>query len=168
MRLTYLGSSAVLDGPYRYLLSRTWDDARPRVAFVMLNPSTADAAIDDPTIRRCVGFAHRWGGGRLDVVNLYAHRSTYPSELPAVADPEGDPRNLATILDVARKAELVVAAWGSLAGLFRMKAAERAARVATALAPIAPGLHVLGLCGNGQPRHPLYAPSALKPKAWIR
>ena len=73
---------AVLDptGRYRYFLARDWGNG-PRVAFVMLNPSTADAEKDDATIRRCVGFAKLWGFASLGVVNLYGFRCTSPSRL---------------------------------------------------------------------------------------
>ena len=64
--------SAVLSdcGNYRYQLHRTWDESLPKCMFMMLNPSTADADIDDNTIRRCIGFAKLWGYGGLMVGNL--------------------------------------------------------------------------------------------------
>jgi hypothetical protein len=68
-------------GRYRYTLGRTWSD-EPPVLFVMLNPSTADADVDDNTISKCIGFAKRWGHGGITVVNLYAWRATNPKELP--------------------------------------------------------------------------------------
>lgn len=84
-------SDAVIsdDGLYRYLLERHWDDTTSSCTFVMLNPSTADALVDDPTIRRCVGFAKSFGCGSLRVVNLYAYRATKPAELWTVDDPVG-------------------------------------------------------------------------------
>jgi hypothetical protein len=66
---------------YRYWLSRDWDDSLPIVTFIMMNPSTADATIDDATIRKCVGFAKAWGFGRIRVVNLFALRSRDPLDL---------------------------------------------------------------------------------------
>lgn len=74
------------DGLYRYRLGRTWCPSERGVVWVMLNPSTADAHFDDPTIRRCVGFARSWGMGWITVVNLYAFRATYPQELERCAD----------------------------------------------------------------------------------
>ncbi|TMF61888.1 MAG: DUF1643 domain-containing protein, partial [Chloroflexi bacterium] len=68
------GATFSADRRYRYRLWRRWDGARPVVAFVMLNPSTADARRDDPTIRRCIGFAKSWGFGGVEVVNLFAYR----------------------------------------------------------------------------------------------
>lgn len=63
---------AVITGDYRYLLWREWDISNKTVSFIMLNPSRADAQINDPTITRCINFALSWGYGRLEVVNLFA------------------------------------------------------------------------------------------------
>lgn len=85
------------DLSYRYRLTRTWDQClvcnRPPAVFVMLNPSTADASLDDPTIRRCVGFAKAWGCPGLTVVNLYALRSADPKALWSHPDPVGPDNN---------------------------------------------------------------------------
>jgi hypothetical protein len=84
-------SGATFDptGAYRYALWRVWDGNRPPLVFVMLNPSIADAERDDPTIRRCLGFACAWGYGALTVVNLFALRATCPHTLRRAADPVG-------------------------------------------------------------------------------
>lgn len=66
---------------YSYRLWRTWDESKPLVAFIMLNPSTDDETEDDPTIRRCIGYADDWGFGSLIVGNLFALRATDPQEL---------------------------------------------------------------------------------------
>src|SRR5262249_14212908 len=88
-------------GRYRYSLTRRWGDAaEPRALFVMLNPSTADAEQDDPTIRRCIGFAKAWGMGSLEVVNLYALRATDPAALLSAPDPIG-PKNDTMITSAA-------------------------------------------------------------------
>ena len=97
---------------YRYRLSRTWDPTGPVVAFVMLNPSTADAEVLDPTVRRCVGFARGWGFGSLEVVNLFAFRATDPRDLLRAAAPVGAANDRA-ILDAASAADRVVVAWGT-------------------------------------------------------
>ena len=76
-------------GTYRYALRRIWLPAAPQVLFIGLNPSTADEKSDDPTIRRCLGFARSWGYGGLIVANLFAYRATAPSALREARDPIG-------------------------------------------------------------------------------
>lgn len=139
---------------YRYWLRRTWNEALDGVCFIMLNPSTADAFKDDPTIRKCMGFAHKWGCGEITVVNLFAWRATDPKELRKESVPIG-PENDANILAEA-KGRRVIAAWGVDGGL-----RNRDKHVLDLLKP----LHVecLGLTKDGFPRHPLYAPYAIKP-----
>lgn len=80
---------ACIDGDYRYILGRKWDEKKPQVTFVMLNPSTADAQQDDPTLGKCIKFATSWDYGSLEVVNLFAYRATKPCELRKVSDPIG-------------------------------------------------------------------------------
>src|SRR5262245_43270667 len=103
-------------GLYRYHLSRLWDETLPRVAFIMLNPSTADALIDDATIRKCVGFAKKWGCGSLCVVNLFAYRATKPRDMMKVRDPVG-PENDEYIVkicdDAAQSGGQLICAWGA-------------------------------------------------------
>lgn len=155
------GSDAVLSesGRYRYALTRTWAPAAGAVCFVMLNPSTADASEDDPTIRRCIGFARAWGFGRLEVVNLFAWRATDPAALRGVADPVG-PENDGHIMRAARGAKLVIAAWGAHGALL-----ERGEEVRAMLARRFV-VHHLGLTKEGHPRHPLYLRADLQPEAW--
>ena len=98
-------------GRYRYKLWRLWDDTRPEVMFIMLNPSTADATADDPTIRRCIGFARAWGYGGVRVGNLFAWRTPYPQALRSALDPIGR-HNDSALCELAEGAALVVAAWG--------------------------------------------------------
>src|SRR4029079_19593153 len=98
-------------GRYRYRLTRVWDESRPAVCWVMLNPSTADAVKDDPTIRRGSSFSWSWGAGGLVVVNLFAFRATNPADLLDAPDPVG-PENDAHVRDAAKGAGLVMAAWG--------------------------------------------------------
>ena len=98
-------------GTYRYVLWRTWKVSREIVNFVMLNPSTADAETDDPTIRRCVAFAKRWGYGGIVVTNLYAYRASSPKALFFDGHPIGldNERHLKL---AARAASRLVVAWG--------------------------------------------------------
>lgn len=133
---------------YRYRLTRVWDASRPVVLFIMLNPSTADERADDPTIRRCIGFARRWDMGGLEVVNLFAWRSPSPATLRRVADPVG-PNNDAAIRRAASRAARIFAAWGNHGARN-----QRAADVMRILGPIP--VFCLGVTRSGQPRHPLY------------
>lgn len=74
---------------YRYSLVHEWDRDLPRVAFIMLNPSTADENALDPTLRRCLGFARSWGYGSFEIGNVFAFRATDPKAMKAAADPFG-------------------------------------------------------------------------------
>ena len=139
---------------YRYLLTRTWDLAKPPVTWVMLNPSTADAHTDDPTCTRVIRFARREGYGGITVVNLFAYRATDPAVLRVVPDPAG-PLNDAFIRGACPPGRTVIAAWGAGEAL-----AARGAAVAGMLAAAGVPLHALGVTGQGQPRHPLYVPAS--------
>lgn len=153
------------DGLYRYTLGRRWappSGPGPAV-FVMLNPSTADATLDDPTIRRCIGFAKALGCGGLHVVNLYAYRATKPADLWEAADPIGpDNDNVLreTFAAAAREDRPVIAAWGANAAPLRAEFAGGMARSAGAT------LTALGATKDGAPRHPLYMPSTARPTPW--
>ena len=122
----------------------------------MLNPSTADESSDDPTIRRCIGFARAWAYGGLEVVNLFALRATDPRELRVAADPIGG-LNDAYLLDAAARATAMVIAWGAH-GVFR----SRGAAALTLLSPRA-RLLALGWTNSGEPRHPLYLRRDVEP-----
>jgi hypothetical protein len=95
---------------YRFALWRRWDIG-PQVLFVMLNPSTADEAMDDPTIRRCIGLARSWGFSALAVGNLFAYRTTSPADLSASADPVGS-KNDHWLHRLHEESSLTIAAWG--------------------------------------------------------
>src|SRR5262245_57337522 len=143
-------------GRYRYWLTRTWDAARPAVCWLMLHPSTADAARDDPTIRRCMGLARRWGHGGIVVINLFAWRATDPAELARAADPVG-PANDRALRQRARGLRLI-AAWGCQGKL--LGRADAALRLLGGRR-----LECLGVTAAGQPRHPLYVPGDVVPVA---
>lgn len=150
-------------GRYRYTLWRTWSDGSP-VLFVMLNPSTADADEDDPTIRRCMGFARRWGAGGIRVVNLYPWRATNPRDLPPGPEvfgelPLGHERNARAIADALDGAGLVIAAWGANPGPWPSQPAVVAAQIRNAGC----ALQALGLTKDGAPRHPLYLRADAQP-----
>jgi hypothetical protein len=146
-------SGAVMSecGKYRYRLSRVWDEIAYVLPFVMLNPSIADAKIDDPTIRRCMGFARREGYGGIEVTNLYAFRATSPVDLWKAIDPEG-PDNAQHLTDVAKAAAAygvpIVCAWGAHGG--------RNNRPIAIMQAAGANLRCLGKTKGGNPRHPLY------------
>jgi hypothetical protein len=153
------GSAVLSDcGTYRYELRRSWDTHGPWCLWVMLNPSTADAALDDPTLRRCRGFSRSWGYGGIVVVNLYALRAPDPRQLRAHPDPVGD-RNDDHIHAAVLDADVVVCAWGG------HRVAARRAGVVTGILRSAGthlGVHCLGVTTSGAPRHPLYTPGATR------
>lgn len=138
---------------YRYLLARIWDETAPLVAFCGLNPSTADETRNDPTVARCQAYARRWGCGGLLMLNLFAFRSARPSDLRAAEKPIG-PANNRFLAWCGTVASFTVACWG-VHGTYRGRAEE--------VFPLLKNPHQLGLTFGGQPRHPLYLLSALRP-----
>lgn len=130
-------------------MTRIWADG-PLLTFVMLNPSTADADKDDPTIRRCIGFAKRDGFSGLRVVNLFAFRATQPTDMQAADDPIG-PENEARLIELFSAGGTFVAAWGG-GGQFRGRAYD-VRRLAGLLGV---EMQCLGTTKDGYPRHPLY------------
>ena len=149
-------------GTYRYRLTRIWDGDRPEVIWVMLNPSTADATSDDPTIRRVVGFSRSWGFGSAVVVNLFALMATSPADLVTHPTPVG-PGNDEEILAATSAAEVVVA-WGNHGTVPNPDTGvSRAHEVRDLVANGRSRLMCLGTTGAGQPRHPLYLRSVTTP-----
>jgi hypothetical protein len=148
------------DGRYRYTLTRSWGGELDELqTFVMLNPSTADAEVDDPTIRRCVGFARALGASGILVVNLYAFRATRPADLWRAADPVG-PHNDAVLTSVlSGRGRPVIAAWGANARPDRVDRFLQLARNAGGRRPVT----ALGVTKAGAPRHPLYLPASARP-----
>jgi hypothetical protein len=132
---------------------------KPRtVAFIGLNPSTADETQDDPTIRRCRAFACSWGYDNLVMLNLFAYRATRPADMKAAADPIG-PDNDWHLLDACMRADLIVAAWGSHGSFWNRDVSLRKLLGRCQL-------HYLRLTKDGHPAHPLYLPGWLKPTFW--
>lgn len=142
-------------GLYRYSLERKVGPASWRLLWIMLNPSTADASIDDPTIRKVMGFTERAGHGVAMVANLFAWRATDPDALRARIE-NGEPHvgedNDAAILRAVAAADAVVCAWGRFPW-----AMSRAREFVAMLEEKAPGIpHAcLGTNKDGSPRHPL-------------
>ena len=147
----YIENDAVLSdcGKYRYLLRRTWDHKKPRALYVMLNPSTADARLDDPTIRSCVRLVAGLGYGSMEVVNLYAWRATKPDELLAIADPVG-PQNADHVEAALGRCDMPILAWGA------WPARDASIDVRNTIRARRPAAFCFGKTKDGAPKHPLY------------
>lgn len=151
-------SGAILSpcGKYRYHLMREWNATLPRTLFVMLNPSTADASLDDPTIRRCMGFARSWGSGGIEVVNLFALRATDPEALWDHLSCREDGINhdyVRGAVDrvLAMRGGVIVAAWGAHA-----TAEHSIVQNFLRSVPVGTRVMCLGKTRKGAPKHPLY------------
>lgn len=147
------------DQKYRYTLERNFYGTEQRAIFVMLNPSTATAEEDDPTIRRCIGFAKSWGCAGLTVLNLFAYRATDPRELKKVINPFG-PENERHIKERCA-GRIVVCAWGTN-GVYMGQ--DR--RVLTWLHNVGATVSALKITANGHPSHPLYLPKTCTAREW--
>lgn len=152
--------SAVISkcGNYRYELRRIWDESKPLALFVGLNPSTADAEVEDNTSRVCINYAKRWGYGGLLLGNLFAFRSTDQAALFKAADPIG-PGNDKALAALQDQTALVICAWGASG---RHLARDRA--VLDRLRDP----HCLVRLKSGAPGHPLYKKADLQPIRYER
>lgn len=170
---TALGREAVLSvgGTHRYRLDRTWGIG-PVIGFVMLNPSTADARVDDPTIRRCMGFGRSLGGGGVTIVNLSSYRSPHPADIPTRRPPRAyREANLQAIADacalVAATGGRLIAGWGARVDDRRLaylhQSIDTFVRVAVDHAIV---VECLGTTRSGQPRHPLYVRATTAVRPW--
>ncbi|MBE3640355.1 DUF1643 domain-containing protein [Mangrovicoccus algicola] len=145
---------------YRYALTRVWDPAGTKAAFVMLNPSTATETQNDPTVERCERRARTLGFGAFRVANIFAWRDTDPRAMRAAPEPVG-PENDAAIAEACHWADRVICAWGTHgAFLDRGPTVERLIRAAGVMP------YHLGLSKAGHPRHPLYLPYTRQPEPW--
>jgi len=143
---------------YRYQLERRTTKRavqKSTVTFIGLNPSTADASADDPTIRKCIAYTQSWNFKTLLMVNLFAWRTSEPNDLLLAEEPVGRD-NDEYIADAVSRASLVVACWGEH-GTLHHRADEIAALYRRRL-------HGIKVNRSGQPSHPLYLPAALKPE----
>lgn len=155
----YVASGATLspDERYRYALFRRWatNPESPSLVVIGLNPSTADATLDDPTIRRCVGFAREWSFGGLVMLNLFAYRSTDPAGLLSVVDPVG-PENDQALTEHTKN--VVLCAWGAGGAIL-----DRGPAVTRLLLGLGRKLTCLGTTKAGHPKHPLYLAANTRP-----
>lgn len=147
---------------YRYSLTRILRETpQRRLMFLMLNPSTATADKDDPTIRRCIGYAKRWGFNQLMIGNVFAYRSTDPKALAPAAQRGVDiigPENDFQILEMAGFADMIIAAWGQHGGLL-----WRSESVSKLMRDNHLRMHCLKVTKYGEPCHPLYLRGDLEP-----
>jgi len=165
--IQWAANGAILDDArcYRYRLWRTLDTHSTRtMAVIGVNPSTANEADDDATIRRCRRFALDSGHGRLEMINVFGWRDRDVTGLAAAADPEG-PDNWPTVMDVASKADTVVCAWGAVAKL-PPRLRHRPAEMARALRGRGIVLSALAVTLAGDPAHPCYLPARNMPFPW--
>jgi len=142
---------------YRYKLWRVWDDTKPSVMFLMLNPSTADESENDPTVERCERRARQMGFGALAVCNLFAFRATDPKDMKAATDPVGT-ENDAVIIEEAKRADLIVCAWGT-----HGSHSGRSRQVRAMLNDAGIDVHCLRIGKTGEPGHPLYIAYSAQP-----
>jgi len=141
------------DRKYRYVLSRIWDESKPTVMFIGLNPSTADETTNDPTIIRCIEFAKSWGYGGVYMLNLFAFRATQPEDMFQANEPIGiDNDNY--LMEYSKKCDKIICAWGNH-GKFKDRSNEMKSKLNN--------LYYLKLNQTGEPAHPLYLKSDLVP-----
>ena len=145
---------------YRYALTRVWDDALPKVMFVMLNPSKATEVQNDPTIERCERRARALGFGGFRATNIFAYRATDPRDMRAAEDPEG-PENAQVLRDGMNWADTVICAWGT-----HGEHKDQGPRMADLLRETGKPLFHLGLSKAGHPKHPLYIGYSQQPIIW--
>lgn len=151
----FLERDAVISGcgKYRYLLRRTWDHSKPRALVIMLNPSTADAEIDDATIRSLLRLLGGLAYGSFEVVNVFALRATDPMELLTARDPVG-PDNEAAVRASIGRCDVAICAWGAWP-----PAREASIYIRNAIRAARPAMYCFGKTKDGSPRHPLYIKS---------
>ena len=151
------GAYLSADGVHRYALWRVWEPAANKLTVCMLNPSTADARADDPTIRRLIGFAKRDGYGGIMVVNLYAYRSPYPEALSGRHyDQIVGPENNAMMEAVVQQGDRVLLGWGAAPWAAFQGGRMRRDDVLNFLKHVEAKAVCLGRTAAGEPRHPLY------------
>jgi hypothetical protein len=166
------------DRLYRYTLTRRWDDTKPIVNWLMLNPSTADENVEDPTIRKCMKFATLWEYGGVVITNLFAYRATDPDQMKAYAEPVGKD-NDHHISEVAKASDMIVCAWGNDGAHQTLVEEFNYARapyrgmcprskyvIDMLLNTVGIPLYCMAVNKTGEPQHPLYLPFKQKPSVY--
>lgn len=147
------------DRLHRFVLSRVWDVNKGVICFIGLNPSIASDIVDDPTIRKWMGFAERWGYGGILIGNLFSFRATHPSDMKKVKTPTMHILNLSYLASIHRISKLTVASWGN-DGAYLQQSRNVLRRLQEFQKPIrAMKINI----GSGEPAHPLYLPYSLRP-----
>lgn len=148
---------AVIEGDHRFALFRSWADVPSWCMFVMLNPSIADHEQDDPTVRKCMGFARRWGCTGVVIVNLYTYRTPSPKALKAAGYPNHPDADVNLLWALQTTPSIVVCAWG------RHGQRGRAREVMKLLEGQGHRAAALRINKDGSPQHPLYVPYDVEP-----
>lgn len=151
------------DKKYRWVLRRqVGSPGGGNVVFIGVNPSTADAASDDATVRRLKSFTDFWFYSSFSIVNPFSLVSSTPAALAQAADPIGKETDY-WIRKEVNDADLVVPMWGDIGKVpphlrYRFDDVKRMIGVRR--------MKVFGLTKHGHPQHPLYLPTATKLKDW--
>ncbi|WP_233343656.1 DUF1643 domain-containing protein [Burkholderia cepacia] len=140
-------------GAYRYRLEREIAFDGPAYAFIGINPSTADAAIDDATVRKWIGFVSRWGGRKFIVGNVFAYRATDVGALASADDPVG-PMNDAHLASILHDADIIVPCWGAR-GKLLPALLPRLDMISRLMGHATKSVMTFGLTASGDPKHPL-------------
>lgn len=149
------GAILSVDRKHRYALWRKWDENKPYVLFIGLNPSKADENNDDPTLRRCIGFAKAWGYGGVCMANLFSLRATDPRDMKNSPYPVRK-ENQKYLQQLANNAGLIICAWGTHGSY--LDADKQFMKHLKAYS-----LKCLGITKEGHPKHPLYIKSDQQP-----
>lgn len=148
------------DRNHRYALWRIWNETKPLVMFIGLNPSTANEVKADPTINRVIRFTYDWGYGGFYMMNLFSFVTAYPQHLKVLEDAEND----RWLEEISLKCEMIVFAWGAFGeAKKRLVIRERADAIKARF----PGSYCIEKTKKGSPGHPLMLPARLKPKLFF-
>lgn len=152
------------DEKYRYTLTRSWNKGKGNILWIGMNPSTATADVDDPTVRREVLFSMKWGYRKYIKCNIMDYRATHPPMLLQKNVAPCSKKNLSYILKEAKKADKIIFAYGNL----KEPLQKYADKIIETLEPMSKKIFIFGNTKNGNPRHPLYIKNTAKLIKWKR